>query len=175
MSSDRPIIFKHPRWSVVFGDTFLLLFTTAFIFANIDTFFFYKFSDVITARIVTLAFLFLFCPFLFLGRTFIADIHVDEDGIGWWFWGRRWKYIRWADVKVMTIETIVAYGLAPQPVTLYSFYRTDKTPTFFYPLKFGDDIQHAEALVAAVAQYVQQYNIKVLDRRGETEGRPRLS
>ena len=149
----------------------MLLTTAGFIAANIYTFFFYKLPDVVGARIATMTFLFIFCPFLFLGRTFSADIHVDDDGIGWWFWGRRWKYIRWSDVNVMTIETILVFGNSPPMVTFYNFYRTDKTPTFFYPLKFGDDIQNAEALIAAVTQYVRQHNIKVLDRRGQTEVR----
>ena len=165
MSSDISLIFKQKRWWVVLCDLFFLLFTTAFILANIDTFFFYEFADVATARIFTLAFLFIFCPFLFLCRTYLADIHVDDDGIGWWVWGRRWKYIRWADVKVMTIDTIFVYGNVPPMVTVYSFYGTDKTPTFFHPLKFGDDISNADALIAAVTQYVQQHNIEVLDRR----------
>ena len=46
---------------------------------------------------------------------------------------------------------------------------TDKTPTSFNPLKFGDDIQNAGALIAAVTRYVQQHNIKVLDRRTKTK------
>ena len=126
MSHNNPLIFKEPRWWVVLYDLSLLLFTAAFVLANIDTLFFYKFDDVVTARFITLAFLFIFCPLLFLGRTYLADIHVDDDGIGWWVWGRRWKYIRWVDVKVMTIKTIFVYGNVPPMVTFYRFYRTDK-------------------------------------------------
>ena len=37
--------------------------------------------------------------------------------------------------------------------------------------RFGDEIPNAGALVAAVTQHVQQHNIKVLDRRGQTEAR----
>lgn len=109
MPGNRPLIFKEQGSWVVLCDLFLLLFTTAFILANIDTFFFYKLDDLVTARILTLAFLFIFCPLLFLGRTYLADIHVDDDGIGLWLWGRRWKYIRWVDVKNLTLITIPTY------------------------------------------------------------------
>ena len=169
MSSNNLLIFKEKRWYVVLYDLCLLLFTAAFIVANIYTFFFYKLDEVVTARILSSFFLFIFCPLLFWGRTTLADIHVDDDGIGWWVWERRWKYIRWADAKVMTIETILVYGNAPPMVTFYRFYRTDKTPRFGYLLSFGDDIPNADALIAAVKQYVQQYSIKVLDRRNRAD------
>jgi hypothetical protein len=163
--SNDQLIFKQAKWYVVVYDISILLVTGACIWLNVDSFLFYKRPDVATYQIVSLAFLFIFCPMVFLGRRYLADIHVDGDGISWWFWGRRWKYIQWTDVKVMTIETIVSYGLVARPVTLYSFYRAEKTPTFFYPLKFGDDIKNGRELIAAVTKYVRQHNIKVLDRR----------
>jgi hypothetical protein len=172
VSNNNLLIFKEKRWFVVLCDLSLLLVTGACIWLNIYSFFLDKIDHDATGRIITFSLLFTFCPFLFLGRTTVADIHVDDDGIGWWFWGRRWKYIRWANAKVMTIETILVYGNSPPMVTFYNFYRTEKTPTFFYPLKFGDDIPNAGALVAAVTQYVRQHNIKVLDRRGQTDRRP---
>lgn len=165
MSNNNPLIFKEKRWHVVLYDLSILLVTGACIWLNIYSFFLDKVDHDATGKIITLFLLLTFCPAVFWGRTTLADIHVDDDGIGWWLWGRRWKYIQWADVKVMTIETILVYGNAPPMVTFYRFYRTDKTPGFGSLLSFGDNIPNAGALIAAVTQYIQQHNIKVLDRR----------
>ena len=68
--SNNQLIFKQAKWWVVLDDLSLLLFISAGIWMNIHSFFFYKFADVVTARLFSLAFLFIFCPLLLLCRIF---------------------------------------------------------------------------------------------------------
>lgn len=159
--SDGSFIFKGSLFQKAVWDISLAIVTTACIALTVHTFFFYHFADVIAARIVSLLFLFVFCPFLFWGRIFIGDIHVDENGIGWWVWGRRWSYINWSDVRVMTIKTCIAYNQNPPIVTLYSLYRSDKTPQF-NPLRFGDDLPNAKSLIDIVTQHIKIHNGRIV-------------
>lgn len=169
MSNNDQIAFKH-EWYLVAVFNFALIAIPLFIWFTIEAFFFYAGSDVVEYRIVSLAGL-MFSPMFFLGRIYMGDIHVDDGGIGWWAWGRRWRYIRWTDVKTLTVKTIVVRNETPPKQTIYSLYKTDKTPSAFHMLRFDDQIPNAKALIDAVDRYVRQHNILVLDRRGKTEVR----
>jgi hypothetical protein len=176
-----PLIFKRERWFIAVFDFILLLVIPWCAWLTFYIFFFYhpviheRHSDLVEARIVCLAALLFLCPQLFLTRIYVADIHLDDDGMGRWAWGRRWKYIRWADVKVITIKIIHAYNQRPSTMTSYCLYTTDNM-TFRnaqkYGMRFDDSWPDAQALIAAVTQYVRQHNIKVLDKRGQTDRRP---
>jgi hypothetical protein len=129
----------------------------------------YPFDDFVGARITCLAIL-AFTPMFFLGRIYWGDIHVDDEGIGWWVWGKRWTYIRWADVTAITIEIIAAYNQIPPTMTSYCLYTTDKL-TYYnsqrHGMRFDDHIPNADAFIDAVDRNVRKHNIVVQDRRGD--------
>jgi hypothetical protein len=64
------------------------------------------------------------------------------------------------------VEIVAAYNENPPTQTIYSFYRTDKTPSFNM-MRFDDHIPNAKALILAVDYYVRKHRITVLDRRGD--------
>jgi hypothetical protein len=167
MSGNAPRVFKREWYIRVVFDLFLIvsiplmIWITAYAFSPS-----YPFDDFVGARIIGLLFLIVFCPCLFLVRTSVGNIHVDDDGIGWWAWGRRWLYIRWSEVKVITVAIIAAYNQIPPTQTIYSLYRTEKTPSF-HLLRFDDHMPNAGALIDAVDRNVRKHNIPVLDRRGD--------
>jgi hypothetical protein len=165
MSNGLPLIFKRELWYRALVDLSLLLWIPCSIWLAFDAFFSYAGSEVTGYRIITVV-LVIFGALIFLGRIYIGDIHLDDDGIGWWVWGRRWDYIKWSDIKVITIEIIAAPNGKPRTQTIYSFYRTEKTPSF-HGLRFDDHIPNAEALIDAVDEQVRKHNIPVLDRRGD--------
>jgi hypothetical protein len=118
------------------------------------------------ARVVCLMLLLLACPWFFIIRLSAGNVQVDDSGIGWWAWGRRWMYIRWTEIKIITVDIVAAYYQIPKTTTTYSFYKTEKIPNF-HLLRFDDHFPNANALINTVDQYVRQYEIPVLDRRGD--------
>ena len=66
----------------------------------------------------------------------------------------------------MTLEgRYRAYNQIPPTMTVYSFYKTEKTPKA-HGLRFDDQIPNAEALIAVVTyRNLQRYNVTILDRR----------
>jgi len=179
MPETAPLIFKQERWFIAFYDLVLLIVIPGCIWMTLYIFVFYDPAiytrhSLAEARIVCPPMFFFLCVGILAGRLYVADIHVDDDGIGWWAWGRRLLYLRWADVKTITIETIRAYNQVPPTVTSYCLYTTDKLNFYNsqkHGMRFDDNIPNAEALIGAVDRYVQQYNIVVLDRRSKPEAR----
>src|SRR5271155_3660050 len=98
MSKSAPLIFKREWYIRATFNAFLIFYIPFFSWLTIDAFFFFhptpRDHDVIGDRIVSLALL-MCSPFFLLGRISAGDIHVDDDGIGWWVWGKQWLYIRW--------------------------------------------------------------------------------
>jgi hypothetical protein len=125
----------------------------------------YPFNDVIEVRSITCLLVYCSWPLL-KGRIYAGDIHVDDDGLGWWVWGRRYRYIRWVEIQGITVTTIATPKEKPRTATTYSFYKTEKRP-FWYGLRFDDHIPNANALIEAVDQQVQKHSIPVLDQRGK--------
>jgi hypothetical protein len=168
MPDNHPLIFKEQRWWVVACDLSLLLVTGACIWLNIYSFFLDTIDHDATGRIITLFLLFTFCPLVFLGRTSLGDIHVDDDGIGFWIWGRQWKYIRWADVKNLTLITIPTYVGNNRIQTAYSLFIAGKKSSLNSlrcGMSFYDDRPQTKALIDAVNRYIQQNHIEVIDKR----------
>ena len=102
------------------------------------------------------------------------NIHIDNNGIGWWVWGKRWRYIRWVAVKMITIATVIVRNWIPRFVTSYCFYTTEYRSWFNsqrHGMGFSNDLPNSGALIEAVDKYVRQLNIPVLDNRAETEVR----
>ena len=88
--------------------------------------------------------------------------------------GGRGKYIRWADVKTITIKTIRAYNQCPPTMTSYCLYTTDSMSCHNaqkHGMRFDDRRPNAQELIHAVDRYVQQHNIVVLDKRCKPEVR----
>jgi hypothetical protein len=173
MPDNAPLVFKHERYIVAAFNLVLITAIPFFVWMTFYSFFFYTGIDVVEVRIVCLALL-IFSPMFFIGRIYAGDIHVDDEGIGWWAWGRRWRYIRWTDVKAITVKTIAAYNQIPPTQTSYCLYTTDNMSFYHsqrYGMRFDDHIPNAKALIDAVDGYVRRHNILVLDRRGKTEVR----
>jgi hypothetical protein len=109
MSNAAPLVFKRPWWIVAVANLLIIFFVFFSIWLTVYTLFFFhatpKDNDVVGDRLVSLGLLTVSPYFIWL-RIFLGDIHIDNDGIGWWSWGRRRRYIRWTDVKIMTIDTI---------------------------------------------------------------------
>jgi hypothetical protein len=167
MSATQAQLFKS-EWYLRLLFDLVLLFTIP-LCTSIVVFTFshaYTGDDVVEARIVSVLLLLFGCPLFFMARLGVPNIVVDGDGIGWWIWGCRLMYIRWIDVKIITVEIVAAYNQIPSTATIYSFYKTDKTPNF-HLLHFDDHFPNANALVDTVDQYVRQHEIPVLDRRGD--------
>jgi hypothetical protein len=166
MTNNHPQLFKREWYLRAIFDSFLLYMGPFCVWLIIHTFFFYAKPDVIEARVISLA-LACFFPILFVARLAFGNIRVDDDCIGWWAWGKRWLYIRWQNVKVITVEIAAAYNQITNTQTMYNLYPTDKIRSLFYLRKFDDHIPNAPALIDAVDHYVRQYQIPVLDRRGD--------
>jgi hypothetical protein len=167
MPNNTLLVNKY-EWPVIAALNFcVIVFVPFCVWLAVYTFFFYTGSDVVKARIYCTAFL-LFSPMFIWGRIGSGDIQVDDDGIGLWTWGRRWKYIRWVDVKNLTLFTIPAFQGKKPTRTSYCLYITDEKSHHNSQkcgLSFIDSRPHVEALIDAVNRYIQLHNIEVIDKR----------
>src|SRR5690348_2545462 len=102
MSANGQIIFKRPWYQVLAGDLIVITTSSLFCYLTILSFFIYPHThmhnDVLNDRIISVGGLIISSVF-FRIRIYGGDIHIDDEGIGKWVWGRRWRYLRWADVK----------------------------------------------------------------------------
>jgi hypothetical protein len=166
-------VFKREWYLVAVADLFVVATTVFFLWMLPYVFFVYARGDALEMRCVILVMLIL-SPLVFWARIYGGDIHIDDAGIGWWAWGRRWRYIQWANVKVVTISTIAAHNQIPPTTTSYSIHTTNNMNFYHsqrYCMRFDDHIPNANGLIQAVDRYVRQYNIAVLDRRRQFEVR----
>jgi hypothetical protein len=167
MTDNSAQIFKRELSLCLLFDLFIFAFYAVCAWLFVTAFFFYSKYDVIKVRELSLA-LIAFCPVLFWGRIYIADIYVDNGGIAWWLWGRRWRYIRWSDVTSLTIDTIIIRNYLAKFVTSYCLYTTEKRTWInsqLHGMRFDADIPSADKLVAAVMGHLIEHNVPVLDRR----------
>ena len=83
-------------------------------------------------------------------------------------WGKQWRYIRWTDVKNLTLITVPTYVGNYRIETAYRLFIARKKSPSRSPKcgrSFYDDRPHAKALIDAVNRYIQQHNIEVIDKR----------
>lgn len=170
INDNGPLVFKHEWYVLAVANFAVISLASISIWLICYSFFFDTGTDIVGDRICSLG-LPIFSPLFLVTRIYLGDIHVDDDGIGWWAWGRRWRYIRWADLKVITADIVAAYNQIPTTATSYCLYTTAKMSWYNsqrYGMRFDDHIPNAEALIQAVDRYVRQHNILVLDRRNDS-------
>jgi hypothetical protein len=167
MPNNALLVNKY-EWPVIAAFNFcVIVFVPLAIWLAVYTFFFYTAGDVVKARIYCTACL-LFSPMFVWGRIGMGDIRVDDDGIGLWAWGRRWKYTRWVDVKNLTLDTVPAHAGNRSPQTAYFLYIAGKKSdgnSRKCGISFDDTRPHVEALIDAVNHYIRLHNIETIDKR----------
>lgn len=87
--SDNALLVNKYEWSLIAALNFcVIVFVPLIIWLTVYTFFFYTGGDLVKGKIFCTACL-LFSPMFVWTRIDAGDIHVDDDGVGLWAWGRR--------------------------------------------------------------------------------------
>jgi magnesium-transporting ATPase (P-type) len=166
------LIFKRNRWEAIIWQIGYIALTLFGLILPIYTFFFYHESDALQGKVVS-AIALLFVPMFLSVLVYTGDIHIDDEGIGRWLWGKRVQYIRWSDVKTMTIATIVIRNWFPSFLTSYCLYTTEKRSWInsqLHDLRFDGKIPDIEKLAAIVTDNIRRYNAKIIDKRDRSSG-----
>jgi hypothetical protein len=167
MADEQVQIFRREASTRITYDVVITIFAAACMWFFIEFFFLYSKSDVLTGQIVSLG-MFAFAPLLFWGRIYISDIYINNEGIEWWLWGKRRRYIRWNDVKAMTIDTIIIRNYLVKVVTSYCLYTTEKRTWInsqLHGMRFDGDMPNVDKLVAAIMGHLIEHNVPVIDSR----------
>lgn len=167
MKTDNPLIFRQERWKAVMLSIALPLMIAFSIWFFAYFFFFQKnsgSSDLIVARALGIVFI-SFIPLWALALTGTADIHVDNDGIGRWFCGKRLSYVPWHDLKMMTIESFISQR---KVITCYRLFATEERNFInfqLHGLAFSDNTLDSKQLIELINEQIQKYNVPVIDHR----------
>lgn len=111
------------------------------------------------------------CVFFFTGafyasKIYRADIHVDDEGMSWWFWGKRRKYFAWTSIKTITKDRVFTQQFSRPFINSYCLYTSAKRTWWAatrHGMRFDSNIPNAPALIELVNEYIRQYQIDVID------------
>jgi hypothetical protein len=121
-------------------------------------------DDRIISGCLGISLLFALAPAVLLARLYVGEIRVDDDGIAWWVWKRRWRSIRWRDATILLTKRTTNYATG-RMMTSYCI-STAETLTWWnlmrHGQRFDDTLPESNALNELVAKYSSLHKIRIL-------------